>query len=138
MACRPAAAAALAAGLGLTLLAACAPKPFRISGSVTLAADLHSRAPRQGAVLFIVAENLGGVPLAVLRVVDPGFPVNFVLGPEDLLVSGGRPPGPFRLVVKLSPRSVAGPPARGDLVGADPDLVYSEGRSAHVVINRRL
>ena len=38
---------------------------------MTIASSLQSRAPKQNAVLFIVAKNLGGVPVAVRHMVNP-------------------------------------------------------------------
>ena len=137
MACRQAALAA--AGLGLALLAAgCGPGGFEVSGTVTIAASLQSRAPRQNCVMFIVAKNLGGVPLAVKRIVNPRFPVDFALSGEDLVVPGTYPKDDLRLEVEMNTRGNVGAPARGDLAGAYPDPVSSGDHNIHIVVDRQL
>ncbi|NNN05809.1 MAG: hypothetical protein HKL90_07895, partial [Elusimicrobia bacterium] len=44
---------------------------FRLAGTVDLSPRLRARAPKQNAMLFVVAENAGGVPVAIERIVNP-------------------------------------------------------------------
>lgn len=87
-------------------------------------------------MLFIIAKNRGGVPLAVRRIVNPQFPVDFRLGPEDLVVPGTRPAEVLRLEVEMNTHGNVGRPAKGDLEGSFPDAVYSGDRGLHLVIDR--
>ena len=113
-------------------------RDFRISGTITVAAPLQGKAPRNNSVLFIVAKNMGGVPVAVRRIVNPQFPVSFTLAEEDLLVPGSRPKDPLLLQVQMNTHGNVGMPVRGDLEGNHPDPVHSGERGVHVVIDRQI
>jgi len=129
--------AGLAAGLALAL-AACGPRAFSVSGTITIASPLRARVPKQDCVMFIVAKNMGGVPLAVKRIVNPSFPVPYSLGGEDLVVPGSHPSEALRIEVEMNDHGNVGHPRRGDLSGAYPDPVYSGERDVHIVIDRQL
>ena len=122
-----------AAGVG-----ACGARDFRLGGTVTLASSLQSRLPKQNAVMFIIAKNLGGVPLAVKRVVNPQFPVSYTLSAEDLVVPGTNPKEPLRLEVEINTHGDVGSPHRGDLVGAYPEPVAPGDRRVYVVVDHQL
>jgi hypothetical protein len=86
-------------------------------------------------VLFIIAKNPGGVPVAVRRIVNPTFPVSYQLTSEDLIVPGTVPSGPLSLEVEMNTHGNVGAPVKGDLKGAHPDAVFSGERGVHVVID---
>jgi len=137
MARRQTAIAFLAASAGLAL-AGCGPREFRVSGTITVASYLQARAPKQNCVLFIVAKNLGGVPYAVKRIVNPAFPVNYTLRGEDLVVPGSHPKDALRISVEMNTHGNVGQPAHGDLSGSYPDAIYPGDRRVHLVIDRQL
>ena len=129
------AAQALAPVLALLLVSGCA-QEFRVSGSITVAAHLQARVPHTNSVLFIVAKNAGGVPIAVRRIVNPQFPVDYALTSEDLLVPGSTPKGPMTLEVEMNTHGDVGKPLKGDLHGEHPDRISNGERGVHVVIDR--
>lgn len=110
------AAAALAAA---ALLAGCEilTPNFKLAGEVHIAPALAARAPKTNAVLFVVARNEGGVPLAVHRIVNPEFPAPFAMGPQDLLVPGIRRQEPLHMSVEMNTHGNLGQPKPGDLAG---------------------
>ncbi len=116
---------------------ACAQRKFEVSGTITIVAHLRSKAVQPNAVLFIIAKNLGGVPVAIKRLVNPHFPVVFKLEEEDLLVPGSRPPGPLHVEVQLNSHGFVGRPARGDLEGRTKESV-DPGGEVHIVIDREV
>ncbi len=124
-----------AAGAALALCA-CRAKGFSLSGTVTVSTPLHERAQRPNSVLFIVAKNMGGVPVAVRRVVNPVFPVLYRLSAPDLLLPGAAPRGPFLIEVEENSSGDVGRPQPGDLEGRRPDPVPNGSRQGDVVINR--
>ena len=128
---------ALAPLLALSLLPACA-RDFRISGSITVSAHLQSKLPKTNSVLFIVCKNAGGVPVAVRRVVNPQFPVDYALTAEDLVVPDTPPSGPLTLEVEINTRGDVGAQMKGDLRGEHPDRVSNGERGVHVVIDKIL
>lgn len=131
-------AAILAAALALAAGCRALKREFKVSGTVTLSAGLQARAPRAGAVLFIVAKNRGGVPVGVLRIVNPQFPVDFTMTEADLLVPGSHPKGPLGLSVEMNTHDRLGAPAPGDLGGSQRDAVYPGERAVHIVIDRQV
>ena len=90
---------------------------FRLSGTVDVAPRLRDRAPKTDAMLFIVAENAGGVPMAVQRIVNPEFPAPFKMGPEDLLVPAVRRHEVLKIHAEMNVHGGVGAPLTGDLEG---------------------
>lgn len=114
------------AGLALALLAALAgcdwlTGDFRLSGIVEIAPLLEARAPKTNSVLFVIAENSGGVPVAVHRIVNPEFPAAFAMTPQDLLVPGIRRNERLTIVARLNAHGTLGAAKPGDLEGRSPD-----------------
>ncbi len=74
-----------------------------ISGRIELAPELAGARP-EGAILFVIARPegaVGGPPLAVLRIPDPEFPVEFEIGPGDVMIPSMRFAGPISLTARL-------------------------------------
>lgn len=128
--------AALAAALGL-LLCGCS-REFQVSGTVTVASSLQGKTPKVNSVLFIIAKNPGGVPIAVRRIVNPQFPLDYALGVEDLIVPNVYPKDGLWLEVEMNAHGRVGKPVKGDVVGRCPDPVHSGQRNVHIVIDRQV
>lgn len=111
---------ALALALAASALSACdlLSGDFRLTGSVDLAPSLRARAPKQNAMLFVVAENAGGVPVAMERIVNPDFPAPFEMGPAELLVPAVSSRAPLTVRAMMNTRGDVGAPHPGDIVGA--------------------
>ena len=90
---------------------------FRLSGVVEISPELAARAPKTNSVLFVIAQNQGGVPVAVHRIVNPEFPAAFTMAPEDLLVPGIRRNELLTVVARLDAQGILGAPKSGDLEG---------------------
>jgi len=90
---------------------------FRLSGTVEIAPQLEARVPKNNAVLFVVAQNAGGVPLAVSRIVNPEFPAPFVMRSQDLLVPAIRRDEALVVTAQLNGHGNLGKPQAGDLEG---------------------
>ncbi len=74
-----------------------------IRGRIELAPELAAARP-EGAILFVIARPegaVGGPPLAVLRIPDPEFPVEFEIGPGDVMIPSMRFAGPITLTARL-------------------------------------
>ena len=59
---------------------------FRISGTVGIREDLLRSIPGPNSMLFLVALNDSGVPVAVTKVINPVFPVKFEMTPSSLIM----------------------------------------------------
>jgi len=59
---------------------------FLVKGTAAITSDLAERAARPNTMLFLVARNEGGVPVAVKKILNPIFPVDFQITPSDLIM----------------------------------------------------
>jgi hypothetical protein len=130
---RPLALALAAAALGgCNLLTG----DFSLSGTVDISPRLRDRAPKTNAMLFVVAENEGGVPVAVRRIVNPEFPAAFAMGSEDLLVPEVRRREPLKVHVEMNTHGDIGRPQSGDLEGDAPALSAPGAAGIRIVLDR--
>lgn len=126
----------------LAALAACAAGcnlltgDFSLSGSVDLAPHLKERAPKENVMLFVIAENAGGVPVAVHRIVNPEFPAEFKMVTSDLLVPSVRRLQPLKVHAEMSTHGDVGAPRAGDFEGDAKGLVYPGDGGVKVVLDR--
>ena len=112
---------------------------FSISGVITPAPQLQKLTDnRPNAVLFIIASNAAGIPVAIRRVVHPKLPLAYTLTEEDLLLPGPVYPGPLTLKVQITNHGQVGILAHGDLTGSHRGLVHSGDGGVDVVIDRKI
>lgn len=111
---------------------------FRLSGSVDIAPALEARAPKTNSVLFVIAQNEGGVPVAVHRIVNPEFPAEFTMSSQDLLVPGIRRNERLTIVVRLNGHGMLDSPRPGDLEGRCPGQVRPGDRGVNINIKKVL
>lgn len=109
---------------------------FALSGTVDVAPRLRERLPKENVMLFVVAENAGGVPVAVHRIVNPEFPAAFEMGPGDLLVPALRRREPLRVHAEMNAHGDVGKPRPGDLEGDAPGTAYPGGGGVAIVLDR--
>lgn len=119
-------------------LEGCRRRAFHLSGTITIASVLQHKASQGNSVIFIVAKNRGDVPVAMHRIVNPQFPVPFVLTQDDLIVPDLPADTPLRIQVQMNSHGAVGAPVRGDLEGTHPNLVYPGDRRIHIVIDRQV
>ena len=121
---------------GAPSVAAEAGEPVR--GTVRLAPELEGSLP-PGAVLFVIARRgSAGPPLAVKRVLDPRFPMEFSLGPEDRMIQAVPFVGPLPITARVDGDGHATSRSPGDLQGAAPDPVEPGATDVVVTLDQRL
>lgn len=59
---------------------------FLVKGTVEITSELAGRASKPNTMLFLVAKNEGGVPVAVRKIINPVFPLEFQLNPSNLIL----------------------------------------------------
>lgn len=111
---------------------------FRLSGAVDISPALEAKAPKTNSVLFIIAQNAGGVPLAVHRIVNPEFPAAFTMAPQDLLVPGIRRNEALTIVARLNAHGTLGAPQPGDLEGRSAQTAHPGGRGVKITLDKHL
>lgn len=88
-----------------------------ISGRILLAPELKDARPG-GGILFVIARPQGargGPPLAVLRIPDPSFPLDFTIGPENVMIPSMRFEGAISLSARLDADGNAMTRGAGDI-----------------------
>ncbi len=132
------------AGLALALFAALAggcewlTGDFRLTGVVEISPLLEARAPKTNSVLFIIAQNAGGVPVAVHRIVNPEFPAAFTMSPQDLLVPGIRRNESLTIVARLNAHGILSAPKPGDLEGRSPEPAHPGDHGVKIRLDKAL
>ncbi|MEK7656486.1 MAG: hypothetical protein AAB412_01890 [Elusimicrobiota bacterium] len=127
-----------AAALILLLGCACVgpfQRSFRLSGGITASPQLLRRTERPNLMLFIVAVNSGGIPVAVKRIVNPKLPIDYHMGQEDLVLPGKSWQGPLQVKVFVNTHGQVGLTLPGDLTGGHPGPVRSGDHDVDVVID---
>jgi len=59
---------------------------FLIRGTAEITFELAERAAKPNTMFFLVARNEGGVPVAVKKIINPVFPLDFQMTPSDLIM----------------------------------------------------
>ena len=106
-----------------------------IAGTIRVAGALAQRV-KSAHALFVIARRGPGPPFAVLRIVEPHFPLSYRLGPENLMMAGTPFEGEVSLSARLSLHGGAGPAQPGDLEGEHPGKVRVGAGGADIVIDR--
>jgi cytochrome c-type biogenesis protein CcmH len=107
-----------------------------IVGTISVAPEFRGRVS-DGDTLFIIArkgDGGAGPPFAVKRIAGPHFPLEFRLGPDDMIMSGMAFEGPVHMGVRLSKTGVAGPAEPGDLEGDYPGQVVVGAHGVDILI----
>lgn len=88
-----------------------------IEGVIELAPELALSRP-DGGVLFVIARPQGargGPPLAVLRIPSPDFPLDFSIGPDDVMIPSMQFGGAISLSARLDADGNAMTRGAGDI-----------------------
>lgn len=105
-----------------------------VTGTITLGEGFDRKVP-VGAILFLIARSAqgGGPPLAVKRIADPKFPLDFSLGPDDRMIQQLPFVGPLQLSARLDADGNAMTRAPGDLQG-QADATAQPGDSGIAIV----
>jgi hypothetical protein len=109
-----------------------------IRGTVSVADGLAGKLP-PGAVLFLIARRgSAGPPLAVERIAEPRFPLEFSLGPEDRMLETLPFAGEVQLSARLDADGNAMSRQAGDLEGRAAGTVSPGATGVAVVLDEVL
>jgi hypothetical protein len=89
---------------------------FSLSGQVQVASRLIKNAQANNVACAVIAKNEADVPIAIKRIINPQFPVQFNLSKEDLLLDSYE--GNLKLEVQINSHGKLGVLERGDIFGA--------------------
>ncbi len=96
---------------------------FKASGTVELGGAASQALPAPNSMLFVVASNDGGVPVAVKKIINPVFPVEFEINSSNLIMPDLLTSRIY-LEAMLNTHGNLGVFRTGDLRGKCPGRVY--------------
>ena len=111
-------------------------KRFAISGTVTVPERLIEMAQADNNSCAIIVKNEADVPVAIKRVVNPKFPLEFTLGEEDLLT--GTVEGSLKMEVQINSHGQLGLIKQGDIFGACEEMIAPNTQNVVVAADKTL
>ena len=121
--------------LSLVVCAMCAARHvrearFAITGTVTVPDRLVALAQADNNSCAIIVKNEADVPVAIKRVVNPKFPLEFTLQEEDLLAANVA--GDLKLEVQINSHGKLGMIKEGDIFGAAEGFIQPNSKNVTV------
>ena len=117
------------------VLSACRPGGFIVSGGITASPAATKRAAIPNTVLLIIAANQGGVPVAVKRIINPGFPLRYIMDEGNLVLPGPSWTGPLTITAMLSMHGTVGIEKKGDMRGVHRGTARPGDKDVNIVID---
>jgi len=109
---------------------------FNLSGRVEVPQRLVRMAQADNNSLAIIVKNEADVPVAIKRVVNPKFPLEFALGEKDLLTENVS--GDLKIEVQINNHGQLGVIKQGDIFGAAADVVHSNDKEVLVLADKTM
>ncbi|MFA6091373.1 MAG: hypothetical protein WCU88_03100 [Elusimicrobiota bacterium] len=123
-----------------SLAAGCKPpeaqdRHFTLTGIIKSSPGLRGKIERPNTVLFIIASNVAGIPVAVKRIINPRLPTPYQMNEEDLVLPGPVWKGVMSVKVHLTTHGQAGLILHGDLTGRHSGPVYCDDQNVDVTVD---
>lgn len=109
---------------------------FNISGTVTVPERLARMAEADNNSCAIIVKNEADVPVAIKRVVNPKFPLEFSMGEADLLAASLD--GALKLEVQINSHGQLGVVKQGDIFGSADGLIKPNDKNIIVQADKTL
>ncbi len=109
---------------------------FNIAGTVTVPERLLQLAQADNNSCAIIVKNEADVPVAIKRVVNPKFPLQFTLGEEDLLTESVG--NELKLEVQINNHGQLGIIKEGDVFGNIDGLISANAKDLTVEAGKTL
>ena len=107
---------------------------FRVSGTVTIAPGLIQALPGSNSMLFVIARNGGGVPVAVKKIINPVFPARFEMTSSSLIMPDLLTRRIY-LEALVNTHGQLGTLRRGDLRGTRNERVNFASKNIEIKLN---
>ncbi len=104
---------------------------FNLSGKVEVAGRLLKTAEAANVSCSIIAKNEADVPIAIKRILNPTFPLNFNINKDDLLIDSFE--GNIKLEVQINSHGKIGVLKSGDIFG-DSGSLYATGQKDIILV----
>lgn len=114
------------------LLRAC----LNVSGTLRISPEFKDAVFKPNTMLFIILKNDGEIPVAVKKIINPSFPLNFSVTPRNLMLPDLLAPK-LRLEVQINQHGQIGTFKTGDMRGELKDPVFIFSRGLQLVIDTK-
>lgn len=108
---------------------------FLLSGTVTVAENLVKQAQADNNTCSIIVKNEADVPIAIKRVINPAFPMDFTITKDDMLI--GELTGNVKVEVEINGHGNLGVLKAGDIFGAAEGSFAQNTKGILVVADKR-
>lgn len=109
---------------------------FELTGTVQVPERLLQLAQADNNSCAIIVKNEADIPIAIKRVVNPKFPLQFTLGEEDLLAE--QMEGDLKLEVQINSHGQLGIIKEGDVFGSAEGVITAHSKNVTVEAGKTL
>jgi len=109
---------------------------FALSGRVEVVNRLLKNAQANNVACSIIAKNEADVPIAIKRVINPTFPLEFEITKEDLLIDSYE--GKIKMEVQINSHGSLGVLKSGDIFGSGVQEYTSGSKDILVVADKMM
>jgi len=109
---------------------------FTLSGRVEVVSRLLKNAQANNVACSIIAKNEADVPIAIKRVINPTFPLDFEITKEDLLIDSYD--GKIKMEVQINSHGSLGVLKSGDIFGSGVQEYSSGSKDILVVADKMM
>lgn len=109
---------------------------FLLSGRVEVVNRLLKNAQANNVACSIITKNEADVPIAIKRVINPTFPLNFEVTKEDLLIDSYD--GKIKMEVQINSHGSLGVLKSGDIFGAGIQEYSSGSKDILIVADKMI
>ena len=109
---------------------------FALAGRVEVVNRLLKNAQANNVACSIIAKNEADVPIAIKRVINPTFPLEFELTKEDLLIDSYE--GKIKMEVQINSHGSLGVLKSGDIFGSGVQEYDSGSKDILVVADKMM
>jgi len=106
-------------------------EPFRLAGRVEVPERLLKSATQSNVSCAVVAKNEADVPIAIKRILNPAFPLEFNIDKNDLLIDSFE--GRIKLEVQINSHGNLGVLKAGDIFSED-ETFYAPGQKDIILV----
>ena len=106
-----------------------------IRGVIRVAPALAEKTKGKAAIFIIARGKQPGPPLAVMRILNPGFPLEFTMSEQNVMLQGVAFAGEVRLIAKLDGDGKVGTQP-GDIFGGARGPVQVGARGVEIVLSQ--
>ena len=109
---------------------------FMLSGRVEVVNRLLKNAQANNIACSIIAKNEADVPIAIKRVINPTFPLDFEITKDDLLIDSYE--GKIKMEVQINSHGSLGVLKSGDIFGSGVQEYTSGSKDILVVADKMM